>query len=423
MFDENSRWLNLIDLDHMFAASPNAIILNKIDYTSQDYVDLRNSKIFGRAGELTFVAHCDCEELSGNQYIGITCKDCGTVVRDDFSTEGELEHNTWLSIPSSIKGVLHPVAYLILSNWLAKKGLNFIDIVCDPTVELPTNWKYHGVVLERGHNYFYHNFDNLMHHLIYNDKDLSRKKNTKHIEQFIKLYRDILFCTKLPVMSSVLHSITSADGTTEGRQYADAGSQVILDAATDLATLESSLGRARPNSVSATLHRVYKDYITYVSDIARSRLSKKKSLIRRHMLGTRLHFSFRTVIIPHADRYDHLYIPWAMAVDLLKLHIIGRLIYKHGLSIADAITRQITALMNYDELIDRMMKDFISESIEERCPGLPVLFNRNPSLKRGSIQRLFITRIKTDLDDETISISTLVLADMNADFDKISCAA
>lgn len=38
----------------------------------------------------------------------------------------------------------------------------------------------------------------------------------------------------------------------------------------------------------------------------------------------------------------------------------------------------------------------------------------NKSLKRGSIQRLFIPRIKTDLTDDTISLSTLVLKDMNA---------
>lgn len=412
----DARWATLVDLDHMFAASPDAIILNKIDPTAPDYVAERNSRVYARAGELTFVAHCDCHELTGNQLIGIVCKDCGTAVKLDFSSDGELEHNTWLSMHPSIQGVLHPVAYLVLSNWLAKKGSsNLIDIICDPQMELPP--KYHGVVLERGHNYFYQNFDTIMHYLIHVDKDQVKKKNTRHIEQFLKLYRDIIFCTKLPVMSSVLHSVTSADGTAEGRQYADAGSAVILDAASDLANLESAIGRARPNSVYITTQKVYKAYIGYISDIARSRLSKKKSLIRRHMLGTRLHFSFRTVIIPHHDRYNELYLPWAMAVNLLKLHIIGRLMNVYNMGFGEAVARQTTALMNPDPLIEQLMKEFIAET---KYPGLPVLFNRNPSLKRGSIQLLYVTRVKTDLSDDTISMSTLVLNDMNADKQKVA---
>lgn len=39
------------------------------------------------------------------------------------------------------------------------------------------------------------------------------------------------------------------------------------------------------------------------------------------------------------------------------------------------------------------------------------------SLKRGSIQLLYVTRVKPDIDDSTINISTLVLKDPNADFD------
>jgi hypothetical protein len=98
------------------------------------------------------------------------------------------------------------------------------------------------------------------------------------------------------------------------------------------------------------------------------------------MLGTRLHFSFRTVIIPHKDRYNELYIPWAVAVNLLKEHIIGRLMNAYDLSFGDAIARQILALMRYDPLIDQIMSDLIKES---KYPGLGVLWNRNP--QKGSV--------------------------------------
>jgi hypothetical protein len=41
------------------------------------------------------------------------------------------------------------------------------------------------------------------------------------------------------------------------------------------------------------------------------------------------------------------------------------------------------------------------------------MFQRNPSLKRLSAQRLFITKVKTDIEDYTIGFSVLVLKGMN----------
>ena len=378
----DDRFVNLIDLDRLFHTSPKAIILNRIP-AGQDYVNRRNSQIFARASSLHFVPRCDCGRLEGLDE-NRKCPECGTYCRNDFSPSDELEHNAWLSIPPTIPGVLHPIAYIVLSTWLARKGSqNYIDVIIDESLELPP--ELHGIVLGRGHTYFYENFDLIMTQLLYHFEFVDKKSKTKRdnvpfIRQFIHSYRSVMFCTKLPVMSAVLNSITSSDGTAEGRQYADASLQIILDATTDLQQIEETTMRTRPKAVPGIVHRVYKSYITYVTDIAKNRLSKKESLIRRHILGTRLHFTIRAVIIPHADRYDELYFPWSVSVNLLKLHIIGRLVRKHGMTIGEATTTQVTALLNYDKLIDQIMKDLIDECRPE-FPGLPVLFCRNPTLK------------------------------------------
>jgi RNA polymerase Rpb1, domain 2 len=417
--EEDVRYLTLIDLDLMFANSDDALVLNHINYAAKDYVNRRNALVYARSGELSFVAHCDCNNYDDNRYMGLRCPECGTYCRNDFSSSSHLEHNTWLSIPPMIPGVLHPTAYIVLSKWLSRKGSpNYIDAIIDPTLDLPVELE--GIVLGRGYDYFYHNFDALMaslvHYFRHVSKNVTRRRDADFIEVFVRNYRNVMFCTKLPVMSNVLHAITSSDGSAEGRQYADAGTQIILDAATDLANLVETTARTRPTMIPIITHRVYKSYITYIEDIQQSRLSRKKSLIRRHMLGTRLHFSVRAVIIPHMDRYDELYFPWAVTVNLLKLHIIGRLVRNHNMNIGDAVTMQVSALMRYNPLIDRIMKDLINECKPD-FPGLPVLFNRNPSLRRGAIQLLFVTRVKPDVDDNTINISTLVLNDPNADFD------
>jgi len=379
----DDRYITLIDLDAMFATSTDAIILNRtLDYTAKDYVKQRNAAIYSRSGELNFIARCDCgnPNLIGNVNIDLICPICNAKVRLDFSSDDRLEHNTWLGIPNMIPGVLHPSAYIVFAKWLSRKNApNYIDVILDPSLDLPAELA--DVITGRGHIYFYENFDRLMAHFLHYYrvvvKNQTKKRNADTIEKFISNYRSVMFCTKLPVMSSVLHSITSSDGTAEGRQYADAGTQVILDAATDLAQLEATTVRTRPSMIPIILQRVYRSYISYIQEIEKNRLSKKKSLIRRHMLGTRLHFSVRTVIIPHMDRYDELYFPWSISVNMLKLHLLGRLMRNYGMSIADAMARQITALVRYDPLIDQIMKDLITECRPE-IPGLPVPINRNP---------------------------------------------
>lgn len=58
------------------------------------------------------------------------------------------------------------------------------------------------------------------------------------------------------------------------------------------------------------------------------------------------------------------------------------------------------------------------ELIEE-CPfkGIPVEVGRNPTMERGSMQRLYITSVKTDVKDPTFGISILIVKTFNADFD------
>jgi len=128
------------------------------------------------------------------------------------------------------------------------------------------------------------------------------------------------------------------------------------------------------------------------------------------------------VIIPHQDRYDELYFPWGIAVNLLKLHILGRLMRKHNMTVGEATVRHVKSLIQHDPLIDQIMKDLIHECKPD-FPGLPILFNRPPSIKRGAVQLLYCSRVKPELEDKTINISTLILRDPNADFDKLPCAA
>ena len=134
------------------------------------------------------------------------------------------------------------------------------------------------------------------------------------------------------------------------------------------------------------------------------------------MFGTRVHFSSRAVISSNTGvhKYDELWIGWGHGVTMLGLHLTNKLMRQHGMSPnqAEALLKEYTA--KYHPLLDQLFQELINES---RDKGLWCIFERNPSLSRASTQRMKITRIKTDPNDPTITLSILAVKGFNADFD------
>lgn len=420
------RLMRLLDINDHFRHSPDAIILNKIDFIQPGYAKILSEKLYSRGSEMSFVASCDCGHYEGNFYINSRCPICNTIVRSPLSAgQGQLPHTAWLSIPNGIPGVLHPVFYTVLSKWLkCGKDRSYIDVILNPEEPLPQELV--GVVTGRGFAYFYNNFDYLMEFFMGSIRkptiEQARAK-AKQIRRFIDKYRKIAFVNYLPALSSVLHPITSADSSANSRKYADKGSEFILAAAQDLSFMEFFPQKMRKASdVDVRVYSAYHSYMKYLSSIVTDRLSRKQSLLRRHMFGARYHWSFRSVIVPITGphRYDELHLPWSVVVKLLKVHIMGRLENVHGMDVGAAASLHMRAEACYDPLVHQLINEFIAES---PWPGLPVWFNRNPSIQRGAIQVLFVTKVKTNVEDKTIGISPLVLKPPNADFDKIPNAA
>lgn len=412
--------LRLADMNEMYRRATEPIILNEIDFTSTDYVAKLQSALFSKNIDADFIPTCSCGALRGTFYLGQSCSICKSLVEcATYTVGGHRDHKAWISIHSQIKGVLHPIIYKMIVNMARPKeagdttdAINFIDMIVNPSLDLHPDLV--GFIDGRGWNYFYDNFDRIMDYFLYTYKKTANKQYSQQLKVVLDLYRDRLFCNYLPALSSTLHPIMNA-ATGNGRRYVDKGSQYILDAINTLSYIEYSPVRLR--SIDKSVHSAYKSYLLYQDDIAIRRLGIKPSLPRKHLFGSRLFNTFRSVIVPicgvHA--YDELHIPWCIMISTLKLHILSYLT-KHpfNYTIGDAISIYDRSMMKFNPVIYDIIMNMIRGS---RYPkGIPVLFNRNPSLQRGSVQLLF-GKMKTNVHDNTIGISPLVLSDPNADFD------
>ena len=134
-----------------------------------------------------------------------------------------------------------------------------------------------------------------------------------------------------------------------------------------------------------------------------SMLKGKQGRFRQNLLGKRVDYSARSVIVvgPSLKMYE-CGIPKEMALELFKPHVINGLVTKEIASNIKAAKRMIE---NQDERV----WDIVEEKIKEH----PVLLNRAPTLHRLSIQA-FEPKL---IDGKAIRLHPLVCTGFNADFD------
>ena len=134
-----------------------------------------------------------------------------------------------------------------------------------------------------------------------------------------------------------------------------------------------------------------------------SMLKGKQGRFRQNLLGKRVDYSARSVIVvgPSLKMYE-CGIPKEMALELFKPHVINGLVTKE-------IANNIKAAKRMIENQDERVWDIVEEKIKEH----PVLLNRAPTLHRLSIQA-FEPKL---IDGKAIRLHPLVCAGFNADFD------
>ena len=134
-----------------------------------------------------------------------------------------------------------------------------------------------------------------------------------------------------------------------------------------------------------------------------SMLKGKQGRFRQNLLGKRVDYSGRSVIVvgPNLKMYE-CGIPKEMALELFKPHVINGLVEKEIASNIKVAKRMI-------DNQDPRVWDVVEEKIHEH----PVMLNRAPTLHRLGIQA-FEPKL---IDGRAIRLHPLVCAAFNADFD------
>lgn len=390
------EYLPLLNFDETYRKSinPQIIPCEANGVRTKQQIKEFMSYIFTESGLCdVMVPSCECGKTKGGYRVGTYCQRCNTIVKPHNSVK--LGYNTWIKTPEAVPPLLQPLAYHVLSNWIKTNQSKItLDMLLDPDgYKLLPPAASEGIK-GTGITYFYHHFDDIMRFLLYQYRPLMIRRPMKqkdkngefiiklneqsaNMEEWLKINREALFASHFPALDKSLHVLTKqGDSLTNS----DDTSEYILKTALEVANLNVilSLYPDNLNAIERGAHSIIKAYAQYSAAILDENLLTKQGYIRRHILGSRCHFSFRAVITPITDlgMPDEIYIPWRIGVLQLKLQIINLLISRYRMSFLDAQAKHQAAIDRYDKEIDEIFQTLIKEC---RYKGLPCLWGRNPS--------------------------------------------
>ena len=419
-------YFELENYDAMFAQSKHEpfVINDQPTLTEEDRekISRKTRTTYDNVDVFSNIPSCECGETVGGRNLNYVCKNCRKKVVEAHDVS--LEPRVWIRAPHGVEALINPVIWNMLRLAFDRKdgfkidkpnqqGFNYIDWLTDtdyrprgnkPEEELDI---LAGMGVQRGYNNFVRNIEAYVSAL----KSLKsfEKKSDNGLLELISKHRDAVFCAHVPLPNKSLLLIENTHFAT----FVDPDIKDVFEAITNMQGIDTEFvnfsQRQKENRTSKTMTRLgLYHYNVYYSQVAR-----KPGLIRKNVLGTRCHFSTRAVISsntkPHV--YDELELPWGPAVTLFSVHLRGMLMNDD--MTPDESKGFIEAnTFKFDPKLDKLLTQLFENTPGGR--GFANVFVRNPTLTRGSTQRMFFSRHKKDVTDNTIGLSALTLVSYNA---------
>lgn len=409
--------MELVNLELMFRRLKHSpLIINDImSSTEQDKAKLRQLiQTRYDSDLLNSVPSCECGKLVGEYSTGVTCPECNTKVKRPFADD--LEPLIWVRSPEGVAPLINPMIWIMLTEYFTVSSFSIIQWLADrmykPSVKIPKIVEElieSGFGQQRGYNQFVADFDNIMEFL-FNHKKLNGKNRDNGLYELIRVKRDCIFSSHIPLPNPTMIVIEETNVGT----YVDPNMVDALDAIQTIASIDTAAVsypvHVRENRTIKTIVGLTRFYRTFFKES----LGKKHGIFRQHTFGTRAFFSFRAVVTSSTEphEYDEIHIPWGIGISVFRYHLINKLMNKHGYSLNDSCALLNEKARVYDPLLDKLFEEIIAESPTR---GVLTTINRNPSLGRGSIQLVRITKVKKDPKIPTVSFSILIVTPMNAD--------
>ena len=399
-----------IDLEERF--NPLRVIKNaEIMDKNRSFTDdgLYSERIFGTINGDDIEYNCKCGELRGKIFEGITCEKCKTTVERKQSV---ISRMGWIDLGSSkiINPLFLPFMFSYIGTSKLKKYLyDNMAIDVDGNIQVANPDENASAkeplpeCIGMGVTQFIENFDSILE--VFHSKN---KEDKKDIYEFLRLHRDKLFVSKIPVYSPRLRPVV----VIKDKVITDPLNEKYVQIIKLVSGLQNLQEDRTILAESAFVNKI-QSLLEEVNRFVIMALNGKKGLIRNTVLGSRMNWTSRCVItpLPIGTELDEVHMPYIVCLELFKLEILNYLRKKKDISYFEAMTEFNDAVTVFNQEIYDFMMCHIGPN------GKQFLLNRNPTIAIGSILCMRITKIKEDITDVTMSIRNNVLKFLSGDYD------
>ena len=349
---------------------------------------------------------CQCKELKGRVYEGEICPICNTEVK---FRDVDLRITGWIILDNH--KIIQPIFYRMIKSIIGEKILLEIleynkDITNDGQIKNKISKNpYMGIgIIE-----FRERFDEIINYY------KSKKKNKAELADEVLREKDKVFASCIPVFSSVLRPILFKGDSflynPIDKKYTPIYSLVSSLNAQNAVNKNNKNKKKRIDEHTMLFSLQIK--LMKLWDLVFSLINQKDGHIKDQLLGGRLNFSARNVIIPDPTlKPDEIKLGYLAFLELYKYEIIAHLVKMNDINENMAYEQWYKATINFNQKIYEVMKYIVDK--KNPC----VIINRNPTINYGSILFMKIVDIKGEYkNDFTMSLPIQVLSVLNADFD------
>lgn len=354
---------------------------------------------------------CQCRATTGKVFEGEICPKCKTEVR---FVDVNIEYTGWILLKHD--KIVQPLYYRLLNRIVKSKKFSLDDII-QPKSEIDKD----GIIIHHpydpkqpfagiGVEGLYERYEEIL------DYYYKKKRNLRDLIDMIRDEREKAFASSIPVYTSALRP-TSFNGESNfnfispERIYSN-----IVKKANLLNSLRKQAVGGKFKEERDFLHRQtalfeLQSKINQLWKMVFEKIDTKHGHIREEILGGRVNFSARNVIVPDSSlKADEIEIGYLTFLELFRYEIIGYLVKMTGSSYGEAAQEWFESSLGFNKRVYEIMQ-YIIDKCDPR-----VIMNRNPTINFGSLMLMKIKRVRGDYNENhTMSIPVFILSDLNAD--------
>lgn len=360
---------------------------------------------------------CDCGRLSSRLHEGEECIFCHSKVRyksTDFRMTGWIKINDYK--------IIQPIYYQFLASIIGPTEFNSTIEYGEGFDAINTHKKSKCPFQGIGMIAFYERFDEIM---AYYRKKRKNKPAKLELIDICCNEKEAVFTSAIPVFSAKLRPVSfKGESFIYGeidRKYNAFYSQVEL--LNDSVKLTKKIERLKKKGDEVSLKKITKlsdlgilydvqNRLSKIWDLIFDMINSKEGHIRDQILGGKINFSSRSVIIPDPIlRANEIELCYLSVLELYKYEIIMYISRLNNIDIEDAEEIWSKAKLHIDDTVYEIMVYMVEK-------GLYCDINRNPTINYGSYITMKVVRIKKEYnEDYTMSLPLSILTILNADFD------